>query len=93
VPPLVCVAALQEVETWLLAGHSDKLNRRWAEVRSDVSVKENIFSPFPEQYGDVRRYGAGRDLLMNEALIHYNRILQLCPELEELQDRIAALLS
>jgi hypothetical protein len=92
-PPLLCVAAVQEVETWLLAGHSEKLTRRWAEVRNDVSVKENVFAPFLDQYGDARRYGAGRDLLMNQALANYGRILQLCPELQELQDRIADLLA
>jgi hypothetical protein len=54
---LFCAAAEQEVEVWLLAG----------QVRRDISVKENVFEPFLSKYGDRRRYGGGRDLLMREA--------------------------
>ncbi len=54
---LICAAAVQEVEVWLLAGHAEKLDTPWREVREDISVKENIFAPFLSQYGDARRYG------------------------------------
>lgn len=62
-------------------------------MRADTSVKENVFTPFLSKHGDGRRYGGGRDLLMKQALAHYDRILQLCPELGELQARIMAHLS
>ena len=73
---------------WLLAGHPEKLNTPWRKVREDVSVKENVFEPFLSQYGDPRRYGGGRDLLMKQGLARYEQILQRCPELQSLQNRI-----
>ncbi len=90
-PVLFCIAAFQEVEVWLLAGHINKLERRWSEVRRDVSVKENVFEPFLRKFGDARRYGGGRDLLMSDALTRYSTILQRCPELRQLQERITKL--
>jgi len=85
---LICAAAEQEVEVWLLAGHIDKLETPWREVRLDVSVKENVFDPFLARFGDRRRYRGGRDLLMKQALARYEQILRRCPELRTLQDRI-----
>jgi hypothetical protein len=85
---LICAATEQEVEVWLLAGHPEKLNTPWRKVREDVSVKENVFEPFLSQYGDPRRYGGGRDLLMKQGLARYEQILQRCPELQSLQNRI-----
>jgi hypothetical protein len=90
--PLFCAAAEQEVEVWLLAGHAEKLEIPWGEVRRDISVKENVFEPFLSKYGDRRRYGGGRDLLMREAVEKYDQILQRCPELQRLQGRITQLL-
>jgi hypothetical protein len=86
---LFCTAALQEVEVWLLAGHTDKLDKPWSEVRRDVSVKENVFAPFLTRHGDPRRYGGGRDILMKQTLANYDGLLQRCPELKGLRDRIA----
>jgi hypothetical protein len=90
---LICAAAIQEVEVWLLAGHAEKLRTPWQDVRRDTSVKENIFDPFLSEHGDERRYGRGRDLLMRHALARYDQILQRCPELQRLQERITAHLS
>ncbi|MGH7597137.1 MAG: hypothetical protein ACREOI_12345 [bacterium] len=90
---LMCCAAVQEVEVWLLAGHLDKLSTNWQSIRSDVSVKENIFLPFLLQHGDHRRTGGGRDLLITETLQNYSGLLQRCPELAVLQERIKMILS
>jgi hypothetical protein len=87
---LICAAAEQEVEVWLLAAYEDKLGVPWRDVRQDVSVKENVFDPFLSEYGDARRYGGGRDMLMKEGLSRYGQILQRCPELQRLQERIIA---
>lgn len=87
---LLCCAAVQEVEAWLLAGHVNKLDRPWSEVRQDVSVKERVFEGFLAQHGDPRRAGGGRDLLMEETLRNYGGLIQRCPELAELQERIAS---
>lgn len=89
---LLCCAAVQEVEAWLLAGHTEKLDRPWNEVRNDVSVKENVFVPFLERYGDRRRAGGGRDTLMKETLGNYRGLTDRCPELRELENRIRELI-
>ncbi|MCI0694478.1 hypothetical protein L0337_21020 [candidate division KSB1 bacterium] len=90
---LLCCAAVQEVEVWLLAGHLDKLSTSWQNIRSDVSVKKNIFTPFLAKHGDPRRTGGGRDLLMSATLQNYSGLLQRCPELAVLQERIKMIIS
>jgi hypothetical protein len=85
---LICCAAEQEVEVWLLAGHVDKLDRSWRAVRDDASVKENVFMPFLREHGDARRAGGGRDLLIQQTLTNYNGLLERCPELRHLQESI-----
>ncbi|MGO9085131.1 MAG: hypothetical protein ACLP6G_18225 [Terriglobales bacterium] len=85
---LICCAAVQEVEVWLLAGHTSKLGESWNEVRADVSVKENIFDPFLRAHGDERRAGGGRDVLIQETLTNYAGLLDRCPELRRLQESI-----
>lgn len=85
---LFCCAAVQEVEAWLLAGHIDKLQRSWSEIRSNTSVKEQVFQPFLEAHGDSRRAGGGRDLLMRETLENYAGLIRRCPELGDLMTRI-----
>jgi len=90
---LLCCAAKQEVEVWLLAGHQTKLGRDWKDVRDDASVKENVFLTFLAQHGDSRRYGEGRDLLMQETLNNYRSLKQRCPELGDLERRIRELLA
>ena len=87
---LVCCAARQEVEAWLLAGHVSKLGRPWSEVRADVSVKENVFAPFLRQFCDPRSPGGGRDALMKETLSNYRSLLERCPELAELQEKVCS---
>lgn len=85
---LLCCAAVEEVEAWLLAGHIEKLGRPWAEVRADTSVKENVFQVFLHQYGNPDRPGGGRKELMLETLSNLRGLLERCPELAELQRRI-----
>ena len=92
-PKLLCCAAVQEVEAWVLAGHVNKLTRPWSEVRQDSSVKETEFVSFLKMYGDAKRPGAGRAELMMEALQNFDGLLQRCPELEELRRRVAEFLT
>lgn len=91
---LVCCAAKEEVEVWLLAGHRERLGQQpWQTIRSDTSVKENVFQPFLQEYGDPRAPGDGRDILMEQTLNGYGALLQLCPELAELERRIREILA
>lgn len=86
---LFCCAAVEEVEAWLLAGHVNKLGPTWLEIRSNTSVKEQVFQPFLEKHGDSRRAGGGRDLLMKATLENYAGLIGRCPELAQLQARIS----
>ena len=92
-PKLICCAAVQEVEAWLLAGHTEKLGVSWAAIRNDASVKENVFSGFLDEFGDPRQPGGGRERLMVEALGNLRGLLDRCPELAELQKRIGGALA
>jgi hypothetical protein len=90
---LLCCAAREEVETWLLAGHVDQLDRPWHQIRSDASVKENVFEPFLAKYGDPRRPGSGRGDLMRSTLKNYAGLKVRCPELADLELRLKNLLA
>lgn len=85
---LLCCAALQEVEVWLMAGHRQKLGESWATVRSEISLKERFFFPFLRRHGNARAAGGGREQLMKDTLMNYAGLLRLCPELEELERRL-----
>jgi hypothetical protein len=90
---LICCAAVQEIEVWLLAGHVAKLGRSWSRVREDSSVKESVFASFLITHGDSRRPGGGRDILMKDTLANYRGLLERCPELAELEKRICEALA
>jgi hypothetical protein len=90
---LICCAAAQEVEAWLLAGHLDRLAQPWPEIRADISVKENIFAPFLNKFGDSRQPGGGRETLMRQTLTNLRGLLERCPELATLQTRICEALA
>lgn len=85
---LLCCAAVQEVETWLLAGYPGKLPASWSEIRADVSVKERYFEPFLKAFGNPNAAGGGREELMKSALSNFSGILSRSPELADLQERI-----
>jgi hypothetical protein len=70
---LLCCAAVQEVEAWLLAGHIEKLPDSWSQIRANTSVKEQVFQ---------------RDLLMKTALQNFSGLLARCPELSQLQSEL-----
>lgn len=90
---LLCCAAVQAVETWLLAGHQDKLDRPWQDIRNDRAVKTSEFQPFLERHGRPKAPGKGRDFLMAETLSRYGALLQYCPELAILEQRIRQILT
>ena len=90
---LLCCAAVEEIEAWLLAGHTDKLSQSWQEIRADISVKEHIFNRFLDEYGDSKMVGGGRKMLMKETLANYKGLLARCQELAELENRIRTILT
>lgn len=89
---LLCCAAKEEVEVWLLAGYRGKLPAKWQEIRSEVDLKERFFIPFLAKHGNPKAPGGGREELMRATLQRYGSLLQVCPELAELERRIRAAL-
>jgi hypothetical protein len=91
---LICCAAVEEVEAWLLAGHLDKLSgTSWSVVRADASVKESTFASFIDRHGDARRPGAGREDLMRYTLRNYVGLKARCPEIQQLELRVNQLIN
>ena len=88
---LLCCPAEPEVEIYACAAYRDTLPGGWALARKHLRFKEVHFDPLLALHGDARRAGGGRDRMMAEALKNYPLLLQLCPELRTLRDRIAML--
>lgn len=85
---LLCCAAKPEVEAWVLAGHREQLRIRWPEVAAHTRLKEEVFEPFLETHGDPKSAGGGREVLMRETLGNYRGLLEVCPELRELENKL-----
>ncbi len=90
---LLTCAAQPELEAWVLAGHTDKLQGEWQEIRNHPRLKEAVFAPFLAEHGDSRLPGGGREQLTEQALANFGTTLKRCPELAILKDRIAAALA
>ncbi|MFP4437745.1 MAG: hypothetical protein ACLFVO_10885 [Chloroflexaceae bacterium] len=83
--------AWQEVEVWLLAGHTLPAGWNWSEIREERDPKERYYLPFAEQRGVLDKPGDGRKTLGKEAARRYDRIRRRCPEdIVALEQRIHA---
>ncbi len=81
--------AWQEMEVWVLVGFGDlPKDWKWSEVRSVRDPKELYFYPYAEQRGVINSPAKGRKSLGLEAAKNYDRIRQLCPEVQALERRI-----
>lgn len=89
---LLCCPAEPEAEIYASVAYRTTLGVDWAAARQHRRFKEALFDPLLSQYGDTRRAGGGRDRMVAESLKNYALLLQLCPELRTLRNRIAALL-
>jgi hypothetical protein len=89
---VLCCAAVEEVEAWLLAGHAARLSRPWKEVRADVGIKERVFQPLMKETGRSGGPDGGRGEMMRETLANYALLKTRCPELGDLESRLRALL-
>jgi hypothetical protein len=86
--------AWQEVEVWILAGHSLPSDWIWRDVRQETNPKEVYFEPFARQRGVIDEPGYGRKTLATQAAANYSRLRTLCPEdLASLETRLARTLS
>ena len=87
--PLFCCPAQPEVEIYACAAFRGDLGRTWEDARAHPRLKEDVFQPLLAKRGDPRRPGGGRGLMIEESLRNLPHLLRICPELQELRDRIA----
>ena len=78
--PFLAVNAWEELETWVLAGLDLPSDWSWADVRSEVHVKETYFEPLATQQGLSDSADGGRKVLGEQASRRINAIRQKCPE-------------
>ncbi|MEI8255408.1 MAG: hypothetical protein WCJ30_07005 [Deltaproteobacteria bacterium] len=87
---LLCCAAIEELETWLMCGHPTKLREMGTTV-SDVQAarkpSEHVFPQFLARYGD-QSVGEGREALALDGFAGVTGLTQRCPELAKLLERI-----
>lgn len=87
---LFACLAVEEVEVWMLALHRESLGVGWPDVRKECHPKERFADPFLKQRGWTTEVGKGRKRAMRELGAGWKGLLQVCPELEALKQRIAA---
>lgn len=83
----VCLA-IEEVEVWMLALHRSTLGVAWTEVRSERNPKERFAAPFLAANAPRLGAGEGRVWAMRELGAGWRGLLQVCPELQGLRDRV-----
>jgi len=86
---LIACLAVQEVEVWMLALHREALGSGWAEVRSECHPKERYADPLLKERKWTTKLGRGRVEAMRSLGGKWQGLLQVCPELAELKQRIA----
>lgn len=88
----VCLA-IEEVEVWMLAIHRDRLVTPWSEVRAEPHPKERFADPFLNEHAPRLGPGGGRKWAMRGLGSKWQGVLEVCPELADLRQRIASWLS
>jgi hypothetical protein len=89
-PRLLTCAAIEEVEVWLMGGHPERISElglRWSEVRAELKPSAGSFVRFLQMFGD-ESVGRGRKRLMVEGCRGLAGVLERCPELKVLLQRI-----
>lgn len=81
--------AWQEIEAWALAGQEFPADGTWKTIREERDVKEKFFEPLARSRNLDREPGGGRTTLGREAAANYDRVRSRCPEIVDLQQRIA----
>ena len=85
---LVCCPAQPETEIYCCAAYPKALGVPWEAARRHPRLKEEIFRPLLNRYGDRNHVGEGRGLLIDMALKNLPHFYRLCPEIKALRDRI-----
>jgi hypothetical protein len=86
---MVCLA-VEEVEVWMLALHRERLDAPWQDVRSERDPKERFAARFLATHAPRLSPGHGRVWAMSDLGSKWRGVLTLCPELEDLKQRLGA---
>jgi hypothetical protein len=84
----VCLA-IEEVEVWMLALHRDALGHDWSGVRAEHHPKERFAQPFLAERAPKLDLGGGRAWAMRPLGQKWKGVLDVCPELAELKQRLS----
>lgn len=91
-PPfaLITAQAIEEIETWTLAGLELPADWRFSDIRGDCNPKENWYLDLARRRGLLAGAAEGRETLGREAASSagLRRMKTLCPELAELEQRL-----
>jgi hypothetical protein len=85
---LLGCAAVEEVETWMLALHRAELEAAFGEVRAECDPKERFAEPFLSRMGWSTEVGGGRKRAMRALAGNWAGLLQVCPEIRGLRDAL-----
>lgn len=89
---LLACLAIQELEVWALALWRNEIGAQWAEVRASCDPKEEFFDPFIDMKGWGAQLGKGRKRAMRELAGNWAGMKAVCPEIQDLSNRLHALL-
>ena len=81
-PSFFATCAIEEMETWLLAGCKLRPQWRWKDVRSEIKISEGFFKSHVLAKGLSQTVGDGRQKLGQEAAANLPAILKKCKELK-----------
>lgn len=89
---LLACLAVHEVEVWALALHREELALPWADVRRHCDPKEAFWDPFAEKSGwdEAGILAGGRKRAMRDLGRQWRGLLEVCPEIADLRERIAS---
>lgn len=90
---LFACLAIEELEVWMLALHRQILAVEWQLIRSAHDVKERFAQPFLAAQAPPLSLGGGRKWAMRDLGTSWQALLQLCPEIHELRERVREWLS
>ncbi|HKI00625.1 MAG TPA: hypothetical protein VKK31_01475 [Thermoanaerobaculia bacterium] len=85
----VCLA-VEEIEVWMLAIHYASLSASWRDICTEIHSKERFAYPFLRERAPKLDPGRGRVWAMRDLGSQWRGVLQRCPEIEELKQRIRA---
>ncbi len=85
---LLACLAIEEIEVWMLALHQKSLRASFSEIRSEANPKERFAQPFLAEHASRRSPGRGRAWAMRSLRGQWKRLLTLCSELHDFEQRI-----